>query len=96
MKAHEWIDLAKSKNNIASDYGIAKRLGMTQSAVSKIRTGTGTLSDDYAVLVARLCGVDPYIVLIDQHQERTTNECVREAWERLGRVIDFRHDPLVM
>ena len=96
MKAYEWIDIAKRKNGIASDYGIAKRLGMTQSAVSKIRTGNGTLSDDYAVEVARLCGVDPYIVLIDQHQERTTNECVKEAWERLGRVIDFRRDALVV
>ena len=95
MKAKEWIDAAKKKSGISSDYAIAKRLGMTQSAVSNIRNSESTLSDEYAVEVARVLGIDPLHVIIDQHRERTTNECAREAWERLGKRIDFANGALV-
>ena len=95
MKAYEWINRVKREKRVASDYAVAKLLGVTQSAISVLRTRESTMSDETSVKVALALGIAPITVLIDQHHERTTNQCVREAWERLSRVIDFRHDPLV-
>ena len=95
MKAYEWINRVKREKRVPSDYAVAKLLGVTQSAISVLRTRESTMSDDTSVKVALALGIAPITVLIDQQQEKTTNECAKEAWERLSRVIDFRHDPLV-
>lgn len=96
MKAKDWIDRVKREKRVPSDYAVAKLLGVTQSAISVLRTRESTMSDETSVKVAMVLGIAPITVLIDQQQEKTTNECAREAWERLGRVIDFRSDPLVI
>jgi plasmid maintenance system antidote protein VapI len=96
MKAYEWINRVKREKRVPSDYAVAKLLGVTQSAISVLRTRESTMSDETSVKVALALGIAPITVLIDQQQEKTTNECAKEAWERLGRVIDFRHDTLVI
>ena len=95
MKAKEWIDRVKREKRVQSDYAVAKLLGVTQSAISVLRARESTMSDETSVKVALALGIAPIEVLIDQQQEKTTSECAREAWERLGRVIDFRRDALV-
>lgn len=89
MKAYEWINRVKREKRVPSDYAVAKLLGVTQSAISVLRTRESTMSDDTSVKVALALGIAPITVLIDQQQEKTTNECAKEAWERLSRVIDF-------
>ena len=89
MKAYEWINRVKREKRVPSDYAVAKLLGVTQSAISVLRTRESTMSDETSVKVALALGIAPITVLIDQQQEKTTNECAKEAWERLGRVIDF-------
>ncbi len=90
MKAHEWIDYAKKQIGVGSDYAIAKRLGITQSAISRLRAKDSTLRDDTSIKLAYIAGIDPAIVLLDQARERTTNECVRDVWDRLAGVLSYK------
>lgn len=90
MKAREWIDRVKREKRVQSDYAVAKLLGVTQSAISVLRVRESTMSDDTSVKVAYALGIEPITVLIDQQQEKTTNECAREAWDRLAGVLSYK------
>lgn len=96
MKATEWIDRIKVTKNIQSDYQIAKELGLSRNTISTYRGGrSNTMDENTSLKVASMLGIDPAIVLLDQAKERTTNSCVKEAWNRLGMRIDFKSDALV-
>lgn len=83
MKAYEWIDRVKVSKKITSDYAVAKSLGVTQAAVSKLRArNDATLSDETAVKVAQLLGLNPAGVLVDQLAERAKSPEVRSTLSR--------------
>lgn len=85
MKAYEWIDRLKVKKQLPSDYAAAKILGLSQPSVIKMRARhDATLSDDTAIKVAELLGVDPAGVLIDQLAERTKSGPARSTLERMA------------
>lgn len=77
MKAHEWIDRVKEHCGIASDYGAAKRLNITRSAVSMYRSRGSTLDEETSIKVADALGVAPASVILDQMAERVKTPEVR-------------------
>ena len=79
MKATIWIDRVKVAKNITSDYAVAKHLGLTQAAISKIRTHDSTLSEDTAMSVAEALGINPAGVIIDQVAEKVKSAAVRST-----------------
>lgn len=79
MKATEWIDRVKVAKGIASDYAVAKHLGITQAAISRIRTHESTLSEDTATAVAESLGLNPAGVILDQLAERVKSSAVRST-----------------
>lgn len=79
MKASEWIDRVKTRAGIASDYGAAKRLGLSRSAVSKYRNKQTTLDEDASIKVAQALGARPEAVILDQAAERVKSPEARAA-----------------
>ncbi|HEX7890309.1 MAG TPA: helix-turn-helix domain-containing protein [Ramlibacter sp.] len=79
MKAAEWIDRLKDARGWESDYRAAKELGLSRNTISNYRSGTRTLDDETAVKVAEALEVEPEIIILDQHAERTNSEPARAA-----------------
>lgn len=63
------LDALKVKLNLRSDYALAKYLGVTTVSMSRWRSG-GSLSDDNAIRVARMLGMNPAYALACIHAER--------------------------
>jgi hypothetical protein len=79
MKAVEWIDRVKSINGIASDYGVAKALGLSRQTVSGYRSRMSTLDEDASIRVAQALGERPEAVILDQAAERVKSPEARAA-----------------
>ena len=77
MKAFEWIDRVKSARGIESDYAAAKLLGVKQSNITIYRKKESTMDEDASINVARLLGIAPAGVILDQAAERVKSPEVR-------------------
>lgn len=84
MKTVDYMDRVMREKGIPSDYALAKVLGVTKQTVSRYRLGITQFDDSVALRVAELLDIEPGIVLIDMHAERTKNDDVRSVWERVS------------
>lgn len=84
MKTVEYMDEIMRRKRIPSDYALAKVLGVTKQTVSRYRLGLSQFDDAVALRVAELMSVNPGLVLIDMHAERTKNDEVRSVWEKVS------------
>ena len=66
----------------ASDYRIAKLLGITRASVSRFRTGKGSFCDETAIRAAELLGIEPLKVIAAANAERSKDEKTRGFWMR--------------
>lgn len=87
MKTVQYLDAVKEKAGIASDYALAKRLGLTTSAISNYRHGRSSPDNLVAVRVAGILGIDPMVVIADIELERATHPELREVWRRLASKV---------
>lgn len=84
MKSKRWLELAKKKSGLQSDYKLAQAIGMTRGAVSHHMTGKITiLSDEACERVAELTGEKLEVILADQHAEQAKSPALRAAWKQL-------------
>jgi hypothetical protein len=82
MKSVEkYMDALKEK--LGSDYQTAQKMGVDRSVIANIRK-RGAISDENAVKVAHLLGIDPGEVLIAAAMARSEGE-VKEAWLSLSK-----------
>lgn len=88
MTTIEYLDAVKKATGIASDYGIAKRLGFSLSALSSYRTGRRFFDDDAALTVAQVLNINPLLVIASVNAERAKTPELRARW--LGLVEGFR------
>lgn len=79
MKAFEWIDRVKNARGIESDYAAAKALGISKQAISTYRSRGSTLDENASITVARLLGITPAGVILDQAAERVKSPEARTA-----------------
>lgn len=77
----------KARTGIESDYGIAKRLGISKQAASGYATGRHTLGDDVALQVAAELALDPGYVLACMAHERAKRPPLKQAWERVAKRL---------
>lgn len=96
MNTPEYLDLVRATLRLPSDYALQKPLGISKSLVSAYRTGKESLSDNIAVRVAELCGIDTSKVLLDAHIERSKTPEVRAAWVALMEKISASFNDLLL
>jgi transcriptional regulator with XRE-family HTH domain len=83
MNTLEYLQAVKKKLGIESDYALAKRLGITRSAVSNLQLGKSIFSDDVALAVAQILDVPPIEVIAQANAERATTPEMRDRWMSL-------------
>lgn len=80
MKTTEYLDAAKAKLEISSDYALAPHLELSRAAVSKLRNGIAIMSNTTAAKLAGILELEPLKVIADAELERGTND---ELWKRI-------------
>lgn len=85
--AAEWLDLARERAALPSDYAIAKHLGVTTQAVSKLRAGTIGLTEETATALAELADADPVTVYAEVKAARAKRTEQRAFWARVARGL---------
>lgn len=83
-----YLDEAKQKLGIESDYAMAKWLGVGRAAVSNWRVKRNFIDDYAAAKIAEALGIDPMMVIAAANAEREKDVEKRGYWkkyyERLG------------
>jgi transcriptional regulator with XRE-family HTH domain len=79
-----FLDALKALNGGASDYKIAKLLGVTHQTVSKWRIGKDFFGDSTAIRVANMLGIDPKYVVACAHAERAKEPEEKTIWQGIA------------
>lgn len=83
MDINELIDTAKKKADLETDYKLAKAIGLSQGGiVSSWRKGTKHPSNEEAVQLATLAGLDEMRVIAEIELRTAKNEKKRAFWEQ--------------
>lgn len=78
--AADYLDEIKEAMSIASDYGIAKKMGWSRARVSQYLTGLHHFDEAGALQVAALLDLDPAAVLLDALESRAHSPAARAAF----------------
>lgn len=84
MKTREYLEEAKRKTGLVSDYALGKRLGVTKQAMSGYATGNRIMDDYTAAKVAELLGINELEVIAAANAEREKDSAKAEFWRRLA------------
>lgn len=87
MNTIDLLEAVKVRRGVASDYALAKVLGVTQQAVSSYRAGNSKISDDVALTVAEILQLEPMQVIALANAERAKTEAQKARW--MGLVEKF-------
>jgi transcriptional regulator with XRE-family HTH domain len=82
----ELLEAVKKRQGISSDYALAGFMGVTRAQISKYRCDRESLSDEKALWVADLLGLDAGYVLAMMNAERADraqNTAAATAWEKV-------------
>jgi len=83
MNTIEYLDAAKRQLSLSSDYQLAKRLGMSLSAMSSYRTGRRVFDDEAALTVAMALNLNPMQVIAAANAERSKTPEQKARWTGL-------------
>lgn len=83
----DFLDLARERAGLPSDYALAKNMGVSRQRVSQLRSGTTPLSPVQADALGQLCGIDGGIIYAEVKAVRAKRKEVRRFWERVARGL---------
>jgi plasmid maintenance system antidote protein VapI len=81
MKPSEYLDAAKARLNITSDYELAKRFGIPDANIPGMRDESRKVSIDVAFKLAITLELDPAQVVADLEMQRAKNPTRRAFWD---------------
>lgn len=73
MKPAEYIETAKARLKLPSDYALAKAMNITRSRLYYLRNGSRPLDEAEIVFIATTLEIDPAQVFADLGEQRTKN-----------------------
>lgn len=83
MRSSDYIDQIRKQRELPSDYAAAKVLGVNKERVSSYRRGV-EFSDEMAIRVAELLGLEPLKVLADVRAQSAKDDQTRQFWRKVG------------
>jgi len=83
LKTPEYLDLARQKLTLPSDYALQKPLGVTKQQLSRWRTGVDSFSNVAALRIAELTGLRAERVLVEAQLEKAKTPEERAVWESI-------------
>lgn len=84
MKPAEYLDAAKARLNVSSDYALAKCMETPPNHISEVRSGKRHMPLDVAFRIAITLEIDPAQVVADLEAQREKNPKRRGFWESFG------------
>lgn len=81
MKITELLDQAKNRANLPSDYALAKVLGLSAGNMSNIRKGKAHPSNEVAVKLATLAGLEEMRVIAEIELRTANTPKKKEFWQ---------------
>lgn len=81
MTIDELLDKAKTRSNLPSDYALAKAMGIERQIISQWRKGRRHPSNEEAVQLATLAGLEEMQVIAQIEYETAKNEHKKEFWK---------------
>ena len=86
-KTIDYLDAAKEKLGLQSDYAFAKQLELTTAGISQYRTGKRVIDDYTACRIADVLEIDPMEVIAAANAEREKNEDRKSYWAKKWEAI---------
>jgi hypothetical protein len=80
----EWLDRAKSRAGIETDYRLSKLAGITTQAISGYRSGVRMPDDSVILKICALSGDDPEHVAACIQSMRAANDDAADLWRRVA------------
>ena len=80
MKPAEYLDAAKARLNLTSDYALAKALELPAQSIPAMRQGKRNVPLDVAFRIAITLELDPAEVVADLEEQREKNAKRRGFW----------------
>ncbi|MES2027373.1 MAG: helix-turn-helix domain-containing protein [Pseudomonadota bacterium] len=87
MKTLAYLDAAKQRLKIDSDYALSKILGVTTSAISNYRAERSRIDDDVALKLAEILEINPLEVIASANAERARTPEMRARWTGLMQKV---------
>jgi plasmid maintenance system antidote protein VapI len=81
------IDAVKEAKGIASDYAVAKQLGLKPQTISNYRHGRTQMSDETAVALAAMISRAPAPILAQLAAERSKSPEVAKIWREAAKAL---------
>jgi len=81
MNANEWLDKAKEKEHLNSDYKLAKLIGIDSGGIANIRKRNG-MDNFTAVRIAEILEIDKLKVIIDMEIQKAKTANKKEFWQK--------------
>lgn len=92
--AAQYLDAAKEKLQLQSDYALAKQLGLSRQTISNYRKNHRTFDNYTCIALSEITGIPALKIIADMELARETDECRRGMWEsyvkRLGGSVRGR------
>ena len=86
MNAVEWLDKAKEKLKLDSDYKLAKIIGRTASSISNIRKRNSGIDTYIASRIEDILELRQMTVIIDLEIQKAKTKERKEYWEKKERI----------
>ena len=88
MTSVDLLDWVKARYNLSSDYQLAKKLHLTQSAISIHRIKPHGFTEKTALNIAKLLDLPPAYVLAMTHAERAKDAELAKIWNTLAERLE--------
>ncbi len=82
MKPAEWLDKAKEKEHLTSDYKLAKLIGIESNNITNLRKRNNGMDNYTAIRIAEILEIDKLKVIIDMEFQKAKNKNKKEFWRK--------------
>lgn len=86
MNAVEWLDKAKEKLKLDSDYKLAKIIGINASSISNIRKRDAGIDNYIAARLEDILELRQMTVIIDLEKQKAKTKERKEYWEKKDQI----------
>lgn len=92
----EFLDRAKARASIESDYRLAKVIGITHSGISSYRMGKTLPNESVIEQLCALSGDDPDLIAAQIQAARAKDAPARQMWNRIAMRLAGGASPAIL
>lgn len=86
MEATEWLDKAKQKLKLDSDYKLAKVIGIGNGAIANIRKRNAGMDNYVASRLEDILELEKMTIIIDMEIQKAKTEEKRRYWKKKEQI----------